>query len=40
MPRPVDVEGSEPCETLDIALLLFPEPSPEEPPSRVVVWEP
>jgi len=38
MPSPeMETEGSEPWLTFDIALDRFPDPSPEEPPSRVVV---
>jgi len=41
MPSPaMEAEGSEPWLTFEIARLLFPDPSPEEPPRRVVVWEP
>jgi hypothetical protein len=41
MPSPeTEAEGSEPCETLEMALERLPEPSPEDPPRRVVVWEP
>lgn len=42
IPSPEAEDGSEPYETLLIARLRFPLPSPEEPPPprRVVVWEP
>ncbi len=40
IPRPEVDDGSEAWETLEIALERLPEPSPEEPPRRVVVWLP
>jgi hypothetical protein len=41
IPSPeIEAGGSEPWLTFEIALERFPDPSPEEPPSKVVVCEP